>query len=495
MTLPRDPASTDRLTTGQKRDLLKALLEKRLRDTAPEFALSYGQRALWFLNQLNPDMSAYNIVIAAEATPGLDLERLQRALRLVIARHPALRTTFRDIDGVPVQRVSDAGSASLSVIDVAGAPHDEVVQAMKIECERRFDLAMSPMRAVVFRSPLRDILVVTVHHIVFDAASAPILLSDLRTVYEAFLADREPRLPPMHDTYRDFVRWQEEVVGSSRGAEMSTYWTERLSGDLPVLQLASARPRRGMASYKGGSIPFRIDRGTRDGVYALARERRVTPVAVLLAAYATLLHRLADQREVIIGMPVSGRNHPRWTGVVGYFVNMMPLRLQFDDGCRFSDLVGQASEELRNGLAHQDFPFLLMRERLRAKRAPKQAPIFQTVLNVHLARQGGEFARLFDFESNESVRFGASFLKGVPLPQQEGQFDVSAELFDPGDQLIGTVKYAADILEPTDAERIAASFSRLLDQAVANPAARPADYAIEGSSAGPIDEDREHLVI
>jgi hypothetical protein len=102
---------------------------------------------------------------------------------------------------------------------------------------------------------------------------------------------------------------------------------------------------------------------------------------------------------------------------------------------------------------------------------------------------------LFDFESNESVRFGASFLKGVPLPQQEGQFDVSAELFDPGDQLIGTVKYAADILEPTDAERIAASFSRLLDQAVANPAARPADYAIEGSSAGPIDEDREHLVI
>ena len=419
------------LAADDKRALLKKLLAHRI--GASEFPLSHAQRALWLFHLLAPDTAAYNVAIVAAASPRLDRERLRRSLEAVITRHAALRTVVAAPDGVPVQRSSERLTCEIATIDAGASSEDELETLVAAEYRRPFDLGLSPLRVAVFSAAGRDVLLITVHHLVFDAVSAQILFEELRTAYEAFAREEVPVLPSVPATYREFVKAQSDLLESPRGAELWSYWKQRLSGAPPALALPD-RPRVASPRNRRTSVPLTLGPETYAALNEIARQQRGTLVAVLLASYSLLLRGLSGQDEVIIGIPVSGRNRPEWANVVGYFVNMLPVRLTMPGNMSFREHVAKTAEELRNALAHQDFPFPLMVERLRVARVPGQSPIFQAMLNAHSTRRAGDFARLYDQQTDEAVRFADSRLLPFPLPQQEGQFDLTMELVDAGDR-------------------------------------------------------------
>jgi NRPS condensation-like uncharacterized protein len=472
-----------------KRALLKERLAKRL--AAAEFPLSYAQRALWFLQSMAPGMASYNVVVVAVATPALDIQALQRALDFVVSRHPALRTVFGSTNGVPTQRV--AGSPCQIEVMSVPSPHGKELQARAIEEYRRpFELAEAAMRVVILRAPDRDVFLATVHHIVFDAVSAHVFFNELRAAYEAILEGAiRPQLPTAKLSYRDFVAEQSALLESDHGERLWTYWRERLES-LPLPLAFPGRPRRDRFTHEGGSVPFSVVGDSYEALSRLTAERRVTLVSVLLAAYSLLLHRLTGQSDVIVGMPVSGRDRLEWESVIGYFVNMLPLRFSFEDGLSFVDHLLRVSEELRSALAHQQFPFPVMVERLKTRRDLGASPIFQAVLNAHSSRRSSDFAKLFEAGA-EPVRFGRSTMKHFPVAQQEGQFDVSCEVVDTGERLEGRIKYGDDVLSVADAEHLSLELQRLLGQIVDRPEAPVSSYLV--TPLPPLEQEREQLEI
>jgi hypothetical protein len=486
---PEDRLSS--MTPDEKRALLKQLLARKLSASAAEYPLSHAQRALWFFQRIAPQSAAYNVAFAAEAVPPFDAQRLSAAIDAVVRRHPALRTTFHDVDGVPIQRVSDVAAGILSVIDAGDWSDEAVTDAVREAYSRPFDLERAPVRASLFRARARDLLLVTVHHIVFDAVSAHIVFEGIRAEYEATGAT--PAVSPAA-TYADFVRWQSGMLASPREAELWEYWSQRLSGELPVLRLGHDRPGTTL-SYQGDSFTLALEGSTVDRLKALAREHRTTLAAVLMAGYAVFLNRLSGQDDIIIATPVSGRTRPEWVNVVGYFVNMLPLRLHCSEALRFSEHLDRSADELRGALANQDMPFPVLVERLKARRSSGHTPVFQAVLNVHSSRGAAEFSRLFDATAIEPVRFGESFLRGFPLRQQEGQFEIAVELFDNGDQIVGGLKLMRDIFNRAQGERLARAFEQILEQIASNPDACLGTYSMPEGAKSFQEDERDSLIL
>jgi len=240
-------------------------------------------------------------------------------------------------------------------------------------------------------------------------------------------------------------------------------------------------------------VPMTIDRGTLDRLKTLAREHRVTLAAVLLAGYAVFLGRMSGQEEIVIGMPVSGRDRPEWTRVIGYFVNMLPIRLLVAPGSRFTEHLSRSADALRSALANREFPFPIMVESLKVSRHSGQTPVFQAVLNVPSAGKVTDLARLYDPDSIEAVRFGPSLLTAYPLRQQEGQFEISVELFDAGDRMVGRLKYRTDLFDRVEGQRLAHAFERILDQIAANPEACVGAYSIPSGLPSRSDDERDIL--
>jgi hypothetical protein len=390
-----------------------------------------------------------------------------------------------------MQRVAGK-PCQVEVLSMPSASAEDLTARAIEEYRRPFDLAETPMRVVVLRTADQDVFLATVHHIVFDAVSAQVFFSELRAAYEAMLVpDKRLQLPTAKLSYRDFVAQQSAMLDSEHGERLWSYWRTRLELLPPSLAFPD-RPRRDQFRHEGGSVPFAVIGESYAALSHLSSERRVTLASLLLAAYALLLHRVTGQSEVIVGMPVSGRDRLEWETVIGYFVNMLPLRFRFEEGLSFADHLLRASEELRSALAHQEFPFPVMVERLKTRRDAAASPIFQAVLNAHSSRRSSDFAKLFEARA-EPVRFGGSTLNHFPLSQQEGQFDVSCEVVDTGDRLEGRIKYGNDVLSVADAEHLSFELGRLLGQIAEQPEAPVSSYQV--TPLPPPDEEREHLEI
>jgi non-ribosomal peptide synthetase component F len=269
-------------------------------------------------------------------------------------------------------------------------------------------------------------------------------------------------LPPLRASYRDFVSWQRDMIAGPQGQALDRYWSAQLAGELPVLHLRSSRVRPARPSHTGGLVPLSIEPDLLKELRTLARNHRTTLFSVVLLAWSTLLARESGQAEVIVGTPVSGRTRPEWTPLVGYFVNMLPLRVRVDAGQSFASQLSAVTETVREALEHQDFPFSLMVERLRVRRDAAHAPLFQTMLNVQRAPRLPGIASLFEVGSSTWVPFGDSRLEPFPITQQEGQFDWVLELAEFEESLQGHLKYNDDVGTIEDARRLAGRFKSLL---------------------------------
>ena len=443
-------------------------------DSAGTYPLAHGQKALWFLQKLQPAMYAYNVAFAARLRPKLNLELFQKAIDQIAARHASLRTTFPEQNGEPVQQVLPHTTLPVRVVEMDNQSDAEVQAAVWADYQRPFKLDERLASVSVYRRADEDILLINVHHLIFDAKSLQILFEDLRAIYEAELAGNTPVLPPLPAQYRDFVAWQGQMLAGPQGEALWNYWSNILTNAPPPLEIATTRPPT--YPLRGASIPFAIEPQLAAELPALAKSQQTTLYTVLLAAMQLFLYKFSGQPDLTIGTPVSLRTRSEWSHVIGYFINMLPIRSTIDIEESFVTYLSRTREAVLGALDHQDFPFSLMVDRLKIRREPNRSPVFQAMLNVLVSpSQTSDLSRLFRADAQGSVRFGTSELTPYVIPQQEGQFEIVIEVTDSDGTLHGNLKYQTDLYTPETAQHMTNSYHAILEAIVKQPHARIAE--------------------
>ncbi|ATB34119.1 MupA/Atu3671 family FMN-dependent luciferase-like monooxygenase [Melittangium boletus] len=459
----------------------KAALIQHLRQLAAEgesvHPLSRGQQALWFVSQLAPSSSAYNTSLSIRIISELDVAALRRACQALLERHGALRTTFATHQGQPIQKVHQRGTVHFEHVEVPDlAP--EALRARVIQAyELPFSLERGPlMRVHLFsRGPRDHVLLFVIHHIVYDGWSLLILGDELvRHLYGAEKAGQPAALPPPQATYVDFVRWQSEMLAGEEGQRLWAYWSRQLADSPSVLDLPFARPRPAVQHYAGSSTRVSLSSALTQRLRALCEREGVTLYNTLLAAFMVLLHRYTGQEDLVVGSPTLGRTQPKFAQVVGNFMNMIALRGDLSGNPSFRQLLGRLRPTVVGALAHQDFPFHLLVERLNPERHSNSTPIFQVVFML----QPSPREDLFQGDERQPVLPGGLVLRPYELPQQEGQFDLSLELTESDSALGGVLKYSTDLFDEDAATRIVGHLEALLQGIVDAPDQRLSDLPL-----------------
>ncbi|MGV4982339.1 amino acid adenylation domain-containing protein [Streptomyces sp. NRAIS4] len=440
----------------------------RRQDHPERIPLSFAQYRLWFLHRMEGPSATYNIPMSLRLTGHLDHDALRAALADVTARHEALRTLFPEEDGIPYQRILPADQArpALDVVDTDPA----AVQALVAGAARQgFDLATElPLRASLFTvAPDEHVLLLLLHHIAGDGWSWRPLARDLSTAYAARLEGRAPTWTPLPVSYADYALWQRDLLGAeddpdSRHARQLQYWTEALTGIPEVLELPLDRPRPAVISYRGDTVPFRIDPALHQRLLALAADGRASVFMVLQAAFATLLGKHGAGTDIPIGAPIAGRTDDAVEDLVGFFVNTLVLRTDTSGDPTFRELLERVRESDLAAYAHQDLPFEKLVERLRPERSLARHPLFQVMLA---------------FLSDGEAQLELPGLKAAAAPVGVGiaKFDLHLSLVERRSAdgapagIEAALEFSTDLFERGTAEALATRLVRLLDAVTAEP--------------------------
>nr|QEO74785.1 AMP-dependent synthetase and ligase [uncultured bacterium] len=441
-----------------------------------ELSLSYVQRALWFIHQLAPDSSAYNIPFALRILPTADEQALRHALQTLVDRHSSLRTTFGTHDGEPVQTLHKGASAYYEVKEASWLGGDELMSALQAEAYLPFNLERGPVfKAVLFKGAAEgDVLLLVVHHIVFDGWSLWVLLDELATLYAAQLKNVPAVLPDINVQYGDFVRWQSELLAGREAERLWDYWRRELEGELPVLSLPIFKERPAVQTFRGASHMFVLNERLIERLRALAKEEGATLYTVLLAVFQVLLHRYTGQDHLTVGSPTSSRSRNDFERVVGCFFNAMVLVAKPKGGLTFREHLKRVRQTVLGALAHQDYPSHLLAERLGTTRDTSRSPLFQVSFIMQKPHRLHQAIQLPTQHKALTHLIGdADFtMRLLPLERRYVRTDLELEMIETGDSILASLHYNADLFDAVMIKRMSAHFLSLLSGAAANPEQR-----------------------
>ncbi|MBK1987687.1 SDR family NAD(P)-dependent oxidoreductase [Sphaerospermopsis aphanizomenoides BCCUSP55] len=434
------------------------------------YPLSYGQQAMWFLWQLAPENGFYNVAFTCRICSYVNVTTLQKTFQTLIERHPQLRSSFPKQGNKPVQKINQTELTGFQQINASTWSDQELHQQVFQESQQPFDLENgSVMRVSLFtRSEQEHILLLTVHHIAIDAWCLPLLMEEMIMTYPALESGVEPPLTPLKNSYIDYVRWQRELLTSTQGEKLWNYWQKKLAGDLPVLNLPTDRPRPSIQTYNGASHRFTLSPKLTEQIKQLAQKEGATQSMVLLAAFKILLYRYTGQEDILVGVPSSGRTKSEFMPLVGYFVDPVVMRVNFSESPSFQEFLSQIRQTVSEALAHQDFPFALLVERLQSKRDPSRSPIFQALFNFVLQN-------LRQFPYSQQLLLGGEVdregfkLKPYEMSQMEGQFDLDLMMAEGSSDLVGFFRYNTDLFDEQTIAQMASHFQNILAAIISNP--------------------------
>jgi amino acid adenylation domain-containing protein len=461
------------LSLAEKRMLLAKLLKEKAQQDPPVYPLAHGQRGLWFLYQMDRASAAYNLFFPTHIRSPLDVAAFRRALQTLLDRHPALRTTFEERDGELLQRVHENVPLHLEVVDASAWSDEALRERVEEEAHRPFDLEHGPLvRMHLFaRAPEDHVYLVTAHHIVGDFWSLVLLMEEMQALYPALRDGRPLSLSPARCTYRDFVRWQADMLAGAEGERLRSYWERQLAGVPAALDLPTDRPRPSRFTHHGLAVPCELGADLTRRLKALASAEGVTPYTVLLSAFQVLLGRYSRQDDFVVGSPFAGRSRPEFEQVVGYFIYMLPLRANLAGDPPFRTLLHQTGSTVLQALQHQDYPFPLLVERSNLKRDPSRPPLVQALFTLEKAhRRVGASSSGF-FLPGSGVRLNVGGLRGEPYPlrQRSCQGDLEMVLEEDEGGIYGMLRGNADLFEEETIRRMVGHYRTLLVNALRDP--------------------------
>jgi amino acid adenylation domain-containing protein len=427
-----------------------------------ELPLSFSQQRLWFLDQLEPGSSFYNVPAPMRLTGKLNIPALRQSISEVIRRHEVLRTNYRTVDGRPVQVISDSFSFMLPVVDLRDLPEDEreaaVSHLVTEDSLRRFDLAEGSLfRVALLRLGDEDhALLYTTHHIISDVWSKGVLMREVAALYQAFAEGRPSPLPDLPVQYADFASWQRRWLQGEVLDEQLSYWKRRLAGSPSVLELPTDRPRPAVQSFRGADLTMAVPDGLSQAIIDLSRREGVTLFMTMLAAYQTLLSRYSGQEIVNVGSPIAGRARPETEGMIGFFLNTLVFRADFSGDPSFRELLRQVRETSLEAYAHQDLPFERLVEALQPERNMSHSPLFQAafvIINL----------------PTEAMELPGLKIRPLRAAGDTAKYDLTLFIIEGRDGLTANVEYSADLFDASTISRMLERFFILLESVVANP--------------------------
>ncbi len=376
----------ERAATNQDAPAAQPELRSLPRDQ--DLPLSFGQERVWFLDKLQPESAFYNHLDLISFSGRLNVETLNRCLDLVVARHEVLRSTFPEVDGLPVQRVGPPYRVPLPVTDLrALSPEERSRQWHEIaarEAKTLFDLATGPLlRARLLR--LQDdehLLVFTVHHIAWDGWSLGLFLQELTTAYPALAGGKTPELPALPLQYVDFADWQRRWLSGKTLEAQRQFWGQRLGGNLPTLDLPLDRPRMPSRSFEARPLDVNVEGDLLTAIRELSRREGMTLYTTVLTLFNILLNRYTGQEDVLIGTLVAGRVRPEIEQAIGCFVNTIALRTDLSGDPTFREALRRTRDVILSAHAHADYPYEELIKQLQPHRDLNRNPVLQVFLNM-----------------------------------------------------------------------------------------------------------------
>ena len=455
-------AALNNLSPEQRALVLERLRQRQRESAGKTYPMSSAQQRLWFLSELQEN-KAYNIASALDLTGELDVEHLRRCLAQLVARHEVLRTTF-ELDGDRlVQRVHAQMAVPLALADHGqdasqadgGARTDALLRR---EAGHIFDLRTGPlMRVLLVReSAGRHVLCVVVHHIVADGWSLGILIEEL-----AQLAQGVSLAPPA----RQFGEYVLDRQSRPVQAAALAYWTDRLAGELPLLNLPLDHVRPAVQTYAGATRTLVLDQAVTARLRQGCAAAGVTPFMLLLGAFKVTLAAYSGQQDVLVGTPALNRVDPAWRAVPGYFANAVVLRSQLAPDLTVSGLLAQLKHTVLEALAHQDVPFDAVLDALPGQRDLSHSPLFQA---------------MFAYQVTPLERFPLGTASAQPRALDNGsaKFDLQLLVFEEGQQLRCVFEYNVDLFEDATIARLAGHVGHVLDAMLTLPEARLQDISL-----------------
>jgi amino acid adenylation domain-containing protein/thioester reductase-like protein len=432
--------------------------------------LSFAQQRLWFLEQLLPDSPLYNFPQSFRLFGRVNVKALEQSINEIVRRHEVLRTTFASLNGQSVQIIAPAVSVPIHLVDLrclSELEKDIEIQRLRIEeFQQPFNIDRGPLlRATLIQIDAEEsLLLLSIHHIIFDGWSVGVLFRELTLLYQSFANGLPSPLGELNIQYADFAVWQQQWLQGKVISEQLSYWKQQLA-DLPILQLPSHRPRPAIQTYRGARQPLAFSKSLSQAVIRFSQQEGCTLFMTLLAAFQTLLYRYTSSEDIPVGSLIANRHHQEIESLIGFFVNTLVLRSDFSGSPTFRQLLKQVREVTLEAYAHQDIPFEKLVEELEPERDLSRHPLFQICFAL------------------QNVPMQALELSGLTINHRlehngTAKFDLFLELFETPDGISGWFEYSTDLFDVATISRLGENFQTLVAGIVANPDQKVADLPL-----------------
>ncbi|OTA21090.1 Amino acid adenylation [Xenorhabdus beddingii] len=446
-------------------------------DRRQPLPLSFSQQRLWFLTRLNTEVNlAYHIPIILHLCGPLDQAALTAALDGLVSRHESLRTRFVLVDEQPYQHIDSADTGfPLTYQDLRGL--DETSRLTRInelterEIQTPFNFAHEPMvRGQLLQlADEEHVLILIQHHIITDGWSVGILLRELGALYRTALGKHDEPLPHLPIQYADYAVWQQQWLQGEVLTAQRNFWQKQLQNAPALLALPLDHPRPAEQSYTGDQVPIHLNADFLAALKALGQRHDTTLFMTLLAAWSIVLARLSGQDDIVIGSPIANRSQSELEGLIGFFVNTLPLRIELEQSYSVADLLAHVREQALAVYAHPDLPFEQLVEILQPERSLSYNPLFQVMLALNNTFTQNTFTQN-TFTQNTSTQNTAIpplELPGLSVslmepPHHSAYFDLTLSLFETQDSLSGYLEYASSLFDRTTVERMVGYLTHVL---------------------------------
>ncbi|TAK60284.1 non-ribosomal peptide synthetase [Methylobacter sp.] len=438
---------------------------------ADDYPLSFSQERLYFLQQLYPDSSAYNMVTALKITGPLDVDCLQACFDRIISRHSVLTTVFVLKNARPRQKILDVSQLPIEHLDWSA--DDSQTQQIKLdqlleqETNYVFRLDRLPLiRVQVIKTGAQDhVLVINNHHIMSDGWSQSVFMKEWLSLYQAAILGTQAQLPTLSVQYVDYAVWQRQLLNSERLEQLLAYWRSTLADMPPALNLTTDFARPAVQTFSAQSETFSLDAELTLALNQLAEQQHCSVFVLLLAGFNLFLARYSGQYDFAVGTPVANRNHQETENLIGFFVNTLVLRNRIEGDPLWLEFLAQVKDTVIDAFAHQELPFEKLVEALQPERDLSNTPFFQVMFLFHNA--ASQMPRLTGLE-----------IEPLPLDSKEVKFDLTLAMHELDGQLVGTFEYNADLFKAERIQIMCRGFAHLLQQLTRKPEKRIGDFSI-----------------
>ncbi|WP_230966638.1 non-ribosomal peptide synthetase [Nostoc commune] len=420
--------------------------------------LSFAQQRLWFIQQLEPTSSVYNVPCVLRLRGVLQVSALEKSLNELRRRHETLRTCFTtNAQKQPIQVITSWEPLALTIIDISEINTPLEVERLALaEAKRPFDLSQPLLRSLLlYLGEQEYILLLTTHHIISDRWSIGVFLKELSLLYSAFIQGETSSLPELPIQYADWAVWQRQQLQGEFLTEQISYWQQQLAGELPILQLSS-RPQPAVPTYSGSDYPVALSPSLSQAIKALAAKQGVTLFMLLLTSFQVLLYRYTGEDDLVIGTDIVNRDRQETENLIGLLVNTVVLRTNLAGNPTVQELLARVREVTLAAFAHQYLPFEKLVEVLNPERNLSQMmPLFQVKFDLQLA-------------SVRSPQLPGLTLERLPFDEETAKYELRLNLQDTEQGITGQFEYSTNLFDVATIARMAEHWITLLESIVVN---------------------------